>query len=98
MSSTTTSKPATKSGLRIKSRVKAGSEIIVTKDLDISSRSNHNQTAKGLRVKSRVKAGSLNFTKITFSYSNHNQAAKGLRVKSAVKAGRVTLTDVLVSS
>jgi hypothetical protein len=42
----TTSTAATKSGIRIKSRVKAGAITL-----------NHNQTVKGMRVKSRVKAG-----------------------------------------
>jgi hypothetical protein len=38
---------ATKRGIRIKSRVRAGGLLTY----------NHNQTAKGLRVKSRVRAG-----------------------------------------
>ena len=46
MTSTTISKTMTTSGIRIKSRVKAG-----------GVNPQHNQTAKGLRVKSRVKAG-----------------------------------------
>ena len=43
----------TTSGVRIKSRVRAGAGMVVTKVTD----SNHNQAAKGLRVESRVKAG-----------------------------------------
>ena len=47
-------KKQTKSGVRIKTRVKAGRIV-----------SNHNQSAKGLRVKTGVKAGlSLNFAAI----------------------------------
>jgi hypothetical protein len=70
---TTTRKAATKRGVHLKSRVKAGapsvSEIVVSKPVDDSSTNlfhNHSQAIKGLRVKSRVKAGSLNFTKITY--------------------------------
>lgn len=48
---TTTSKTPTRSGIRIKSTVKAGRII-----------SNHNQAAKGLRVKSNVKAGRVVLT------------------------------------
>ena len=43
-----------KSGISIKSRVRAGAIA-----------SNHNQAPKGLRVTTRIKAG-LNFTKITY--------------------------------
>ena len=50
-----TSKAATTSGVRVKTRVKAGKITV-----------NHNQAAGGLRVKTRVKAG-LNFTKICFN-------------------------------
>ena len=46
-----TSKAATKSGISIKSRVKAGDG----KGTRIVS--NHNQAASGLRIKSRIKAG-----------------------------------------
>ena len=46
MISTTMSKTVTTSGIRIKSRVRAG-----------GANPNHSQTATGLRVKSRVKAG-----------------------------------------
>ena len=49
MTSKNTSKAATKSGVRIKSRVKAGG-------LDTT---NHNQTSRGIRIKSRIKAGGL---------------------------------------
>ena len=45
MISTKPSKAATKSGISIKSRVRAGSGLAGT---------NHNQAAKGVRVKSRV--------------------------------------------
>ena len=48
MISTKASKVATKRGIRITSRVKAGGLTF-----------NHNQAAKGQRVKSRVKAGSV---------------------------------------
>ena len=48
MTSTTMSKTVTTSGIRIKSRVRAG-----------GTNPNHNQTATGLRVKSRVKAGQI---------------------------------------
>ena len=48
MISTKPSTAATKRGISIKSRVKAG-----------SIGPQHNQTAKGLRVKSRVKAGKV---------------------------------------
>ena len=57
MTSTTRSTAATTSGIRIKSRVKAGF-MGVTKP---SPSLNHNQAAKGLRVKSRVKAGEFHF-------------------------------------
>jgi hypothetical protein len=61
MASKKTSKAATKGGIKVKSRVKAGdgngngNRIV----------SNHNQAAKGLRVTSRVKAG-LNFAAIKY--------------------------------
>ena len=43
-------KSATKKGVRIKSRVRAGERGIAT---------NHNQAAKGVRVKSHAKAGGI---------------------------------------
>lgn len=46
----TQSTAAKKSGIRIKSRIKAGENLE-------KLASNHNQTAKCLRVKTRVKAG-----------------------------------------
>ena len=50
-----THKTTNTTGIRIKSRIKAGKITV-----------NHNQAAKGLRVKSRVRAG-LNFSKIVYS-------------------------------
>ncbi len=79
MSSTTTSRTPTRSGIRIRSRVRAG-----------GTQMQHNQAAKGLRVKSRVKAGSPSVSEIVVTKTadcNHSQAAKGLRVRSGAKAG-----------
>jgi hypothetical protein len=77
--STVISKTTT-SGVRIKSRIKAGRGKGGACP-DEMCMGNHNQTTKGLRIKSGVRAGGLDTT-------NHNQTAKGLRVKSRVKAGR----------
>ena len=55
MISTKTNKAATKRGVRIKSRVKAGGGKGSCPDEVCMG--NHNQTAKGLRIKSQVKAG-----------------------------------------
>ena len=69
----------TTSGVRIKSRIKAGTGKGGSCP-DEMCMGNHNQTSRGLRIKSGVRAGGLDTT-------NHNQTAKGVRVKSGVKAG-----------
>jgi hypothetical protein len=86
MMNVTTRTPATMSGVRSTSRLRAGRLGGI-----------HNQPTTGLRVKSRVKAGFHFVATQSKSSPNHNQAVKGIRVKSRVRAGGIKLTDILVS-
>jgi hypothetical protein len=76
---TATKNVLAQSGMRVKSKVKAGGVNL-----------QHNQTiARGLRVKSKVRAGALdpNHNQTIIGDS------KNLRVKSGVKAGGIIVHD-----